>query len=140
MEYYFNSNDFKETSIYKNFINMNTGTGILKIEAYTASGAYPLSDVFITIYKLFGSDKVIFYEGKTNESGIIESVVLPTKKMKEEVLEVADISFTTYDLVANYSKYNIEKKYDVSIFDNVKVIQPVTFPVQDLIEGEIVEQ
>ena len=118
---------------------MNTGTGILKIEASTASGAYPLSGVMITIYKLFGNDKVIFYEGETNESGIIESIVLPTKKMEGEVLGVSDISFTTYDLIAKYPKYNIEKNYDVSIFDDVKVIQPVTFPVQDLMDGEMVE-
>ncbi len=136
MEYYFNSNQFKESSNYKNFMNMNLGSGILKVEAYTASLAYPLSGVLITIYKNFGSDKVIFYEGQTNESGVIESIVLPTKKMNDEINDVSDISFTTYDLDASYPKYNIEKKYDVSIFDNVKVIQPVTFPIQDLIEGE----
>ena len=62
--------------------------------------------------------------------------MLPTKKMNDEINDVSDISFTTYDLDASYPKYNIEKKYDVSIFDNVKVIQPVTFPIQDLIEGE----
>ena len=140
MDYYFDSEEFKNTSIYKNFDNLHTGKGILKIEASTASEAYPLSDVKITIYKNLDGNKVIFYEGITNGSGIIDWIILPTRKMNDEVEDVSDILYTTYDLVAKDNKYNVEKKYDVSIFDNVKVIQPVTFPVTDLIEGDSIVQ
>ena len=136
MIYYFDSETFKDSSLYKNFVNINNGSGIVKIEAYTANGAYPLSGVEITISKMFGDDKVIFYSGVTNDSGIIESIVLPTRKPSKEVEDVSDIVFTTYDLEAKYPKYNVEKKYDISIFDEIKVIQPITFPVDDLIEGD----
>ncbi len=139
MEYYYDSEEFKNTGIYKNFNNIHDGTGILKIEAYTASGAYPLSDVSIKISKKFGDDTVIFYEGKTNDSGIIDNIILPTRKIIEEITKASDIVFTTYDLVAKYPKYNLEKQYDVSIFDNVKVIQPITFPLNDLVDGDLVE-
>ena len=136
MEYNFDSEDFKESSIYKNFININNGKGLLKIEASTASDAYPLEGIEIIISKKLDGHKVIFYKGVTNTSGIIDGIVLPTRKMPEEVNDVSDISFTTYDLEANYKEYNINKMYDVSIFDNIKVIQPITFSVNELIEGE----
>ena len=38
--------------------------------------------------------------------------------------------------MATYSKYDLDKTYDVSIFDDIKVIQPITFPVNDLMDGD----
>lgn len=136
MNYYFDSEEFKSTSIYKNFININNGKGILKIEASTASEAYPLKGINITISKMLNGNKVVFYEGVTNDSGIIDGIILPTRSMPDDVNDVSDINFTTYDLEANYQEYNMNKLYDVSIFDNVKVIQPITFSINELIEGE----
>jgi hypothetical protein len=136
LEYYFDSEEFKDSSIYKNFININDSNGILKIEASTASGAYPLVGVSIVISKMLDGNKVIFYEGKTNDSGIIESIILPTRSIKGEINEASDILFTTYDLDAYYEEFNVSKKYDVSIFDNVKVIQPVVFAIDELAQGE----
>ena len=136
MEYYYDSEEFKNSSIYKNFININNGKGILKIEASTASVAYPLEGVEITISKMLDGNKVIFYKGVTNNSGIIDGIILPTREINKEVENVSDIVFTTYDLEASYPKYNYNKMYDVSIFDDIKVIQPITISVNDLIEGE----
>ena len=136
MEYDFDSEEFKNSSIYESFINNNSGKGVLKIEASTASEAYPLKDVEIIISKEFGDNKIVFYKGTTNDSGIIDGIILPTKKIDKEINDVSDIVFTTYDLIARYPKYNLEKEYDVTIFDNIKVIQPITFPVTSLIEGE----
>lgn len=136
MEYFFDSEEFKNTSTYKNFININDSKGLLKIEASTANEAYPLEGVEIIISKELDNNKVIFYKGITNESGIIDGIVLPTRSIRKDVESASDILFTTYDLVANYPKYNMKKLYDVSIFDDVKVIQPITISVNDLIEGE----
>lgn len=136
MELYFDSEEFKNSSTYKNFININSGKGILRVEASTASEAYPLKEVEIIISKKLDGNKIIFYKGVTNDSGIIDGIILPTREMNSEVEDASDILFTTYDLEAKYPKYGLEKMYDVSIFDDVKVIQPITFPVTDLIEGE----
>lgn len=136
MELYFDSEEFKNSSTYKNFININSGKGILRVEASTASEAYPLKEVEVIISKKLDGNKIIFYKGVTNDSGIIDGIILPTRGMNSEVEDASDILFTTYDLEAKYPKYGLEKMYDVSIFDDVKVIQPITFPVTDLIEGE----
>ena len=136
MELYFDSEEFRNSSTYKNFININNGKGILRVEASTASEAYPLEGVEVTISKKLDSMKVIFYKGITNNSGIIDGIVLPTREISDEVEDASDILFTTYDLEAKYPKYSLEKIYDVSIFDDIKVIQPIIFPVTELIEGE----
>lgn len=136
MEYIFDSEEFRNSSIYKTFINNNGGKGILKVEASTPSEAYPLKDVEIIISKMLDNNKVIFFKGVTNDSGIIDGIVLPTKEMNYEVNDISDIFYTTYKLDANLKEYNLNKDYNVTIFDNVKVIQPVTFSVTELIGGE----
>ena len=136
MEYDFDSEEFKNSSTYKTFINNNSGKGVLKIEASTASEAYPLKGVEIIISKVLGNNKIIFYRGSTNDSGIIDEIILPTKEINREINDVSDIVFTTYDLLASYPEYDLSKKYDVTIFDNIKVIQPITFSVTELIEGD----
>lgn len=136
MEYDFDSEEFKKSSIYKNFINNNSGKGILKIEASTASEAYPLKGVEIIISKTIDNDKIIFFKGVTNDSGIIDEIILPTKEMNYEVNDISDILYTTYDLDANLKDYNLSKDYDITIFDNIKVIQPVTFSVTEIIGGD----
>jgi len=136
MEYNFDSEEFRNSSMYKTFINNNSGKGILKVEASTPSEAYPLKDVEIIISKTLDNNKIIFFRGSTNDSGIIDGIVLPTKEMNYEVNDISDIFYTTYKLDANLKEYNLNKDYNVTIFDNVKVIQPVTFSITELIGGE----
>ncbi len=137
MEYNFDSQEFKNTDIYKNFVNENSARGILKVEAHSSTNAYPLKDVRIVVSKMIGNDKVIFFDGVTNESGIIENIILPTKEMAEEVNSASDIVFTKYDLEASYPNNDLKKDYDVSIFDNVKVIQPVVFQLDEIVSGDL---
>lgn len=135
-EILFDSQEFKESSDYANFIKENSGEGILKIQAYTANQAYPLEGVNIKIFKEINGNKVIFFSGKTDSSGIIDNINLPAKPAKEFVNEKADIVYTVYEIEATYPKNNIKKNYQVSIYDNIKVIQPIRIPINTLIEGD----
>ena len=136
MEYNFDSEEFRNSSVYKTFINNNSGKGVLKVEASTPSEAYPLKGVEIIISKKFDNDTIIFFRGITNDSGIIDEIILPTKEMNYEINDTSDIVYTTYNLDASLKEYDLNKKYDVTIFDNVKVIQPITFSITELIGGE----
>lgn len=137
MEYNFDSQEFKSTDMYEEFIRENSARGILKIEAHSSTNAYPLKNVRIVVSKMIENDKVIFFDGLTNESGIIENIILPTKVMTDEVNSAADIIFTTYDVEASYPDNDLKKDYNVSIFDNVKVIQPVVFQLDEIISGDL---
>ena len=71
--------------------------------------------------------RVVFYSGVTDSSGIIDNINLPTKKVKKEVESAADIKSTDYVIEARYPKTDVTQEYVVSIYDDLKVIQPIKF-------------
>ncbi len=112
---------------YPDFVKENTGVGLLKIQVFTANQAFPLEGVNIVISKIIDGDKVIFFTGVTDSSGIIDNINLPTKASKTDVLSPEDIIYTNYDVSAEYSKNNVVQDYTVAVFDDIKVIQPIKF-------------
>lgn len=112
---------------YPDFVKENTGVGLLKIQVFTANQAFPLEGVNIVISRVIDGDKVIFFTGTTDSSGIIDNINLPTKASKADVLSPEDIIYTNYDVSAEYSKNNAVQDYTVAVFDDIKVIQPIKF-------------
>lgn len=112
---------------YPDFVKENTGVGLLKIQVFTANQAFPLEGVNIVISRVIDGDKVIFFTGATDSSGIIDNINLPTKASKADVLSPEDIIYTNYDVLAEYSKNNAVQDYTVTVFDDIKVIQPIKF-------------
>lgn len=137
MNFDYNNEEFKKTLTYNEFSNENSGEGILKIQASAASRAIPLKNVSIVVSKIIDGNRIVFYNGLTDESGIIESIILPAQKSLGEITSSSDVVYTTYDVSAKYLDY--DKDFNVSIFDGIKVIQPVRIPINDLIEGGLNE-
>ncbi len=135
-EIFFDSEEFKNSDMYDDFMKNHPKTGSLKIQAYTANQAYPLGGVDVEVYKILNGQKVIFFEGTTNSSGIIDDIILPTVKAFEEVNSPSEIVFTTYQIHATYPKNNIEREYELGIFDDIKVIQPIRIPITTILEGD----
>ena len=131
----FNSDEFKSSQDYFDFIEENSAEGSLKIQAFTANQAYPLKDVSIEVFKNINGKEVLFFSGVTDDSGIIDDIILPTKPSKKEIEDVNDIVYTTYNVVATYPKSGVKKEYELAIFDDLKVIQPMRIPIISLIEG-----
>lgn len=121
MEEYFNSE--KNADYLKN----NPGSGLLRIQVYTANQAFPLEDVEVKVYKEIDGKRVIFFNGVTDSSGIIDNINLPTKEVKKEVESASDIMSTDYIIEAKYPKTGVAQDYIVSIYDDLKVIQPIKF-------------
>lgn len=132
----FNSEEFMKSQGYFDFIEENSGEGLLKVQAFTANQAYPLEGVNIEVYKNINGNNVLFFSGVTDTSGIIDNIVLPAKPSVDDVNSVDDIVFTNYNLIATYPKSNMKREFEVSIFDNLKVIQPIRIPIISLIEGD----
>lgn len=118
-----------DTEKYPDFTNSNSGVGTLKIQAFVADQAYPVENVDIEISKEINGDKVIFFTGKTNSSGIIDDIYLPAKPAKEDIESVEDIVYTNYNLKATGPKTKTIREYEIAIFDGMKVIQSVKFPI-----------
>lgn len=132
----FDSEEFKKSQDYFDFIEENSGEGLLKVQAFTANQAYPLEGVNIEVFKDINGQNVLFFSGVTDDSGIIDNIALPAKPAVVDVNSLDDIVYTNYNLVATYPKSNVKRQFEIAIFDNLKVIQPIRIPIMSLIEGE----
>lgn len=121
MEEEFNSEN------YADYLKDNPGSGLLRVQVFTANQAFPLENVEIKVYKEIDGKRVVFYTGLTDSSGIIDNINLPTKEVKEVVESAADITATDYIIEAKYPKTSVTQEYVVSIYDDLKVIQPIRF-------------
>ena len=121
MTYNIDDKDFLNSELYKNFINENPGLGFLKIRAFAASQAIPIRGLNVQVSKNIGNDKVIFFEGVTNESGVIEKIQLPVPKMSIDNMISPVIS--VYDINTIYE--GVSRAYKVNIYDNIYVVQNI---------------
>ncbi len=119
----FNINDqnFINSKVYKDYINDNPTNGYLKIRAFTANQAIPISGLSITVSKIINNNNVIFFEGKTNSSGIIEKITLPTPKLDPDNLDTP--KSVTYEIIATYKNNN--KTYKINMYENIYVVQDI---------------
>ena len=121
MTYNVNDKEFLNSELYKSFINANPGLGFLKIRAYAASQAVPISGLSVIVSKDIGGNKVIFFEGVTNESGVIERIQLPVPRMGTDNMLAPAI--TTYDISTTYEGES--HLYKVNVYDNIYVVQNI---------------
>ena len=119
----FTDESFKQTDSYKNFINNNPDSSNLKIQASKANSAIPVSDVEVIISHIIDEYKVVFFNGKTNESGIIENIPLPVPKKDPNDLDIP--LSTTYNIEAIYTKENIDILYKAKMFSGIDAIQNI---------------
>ncbi len=117
--------EFSKTQEYKNFIQENSAIGQLKIMAFTAYQAIPISNAEIVITKDIGDYKVTFFRGKTDSSGIIDNIDLPAPPSGYNIANFKINNYTIYNLAALHSGYDTIKNYTVAMFGDLKVIQHV---------------
>ena len=113
--------EFKNSSIYQDFLKNNPTVGYLKIRAYAASEAIPISNMQVEISKTIGDNKIIFFSGITDNSGMIERVTLPTPR-----LDVSDLNVPNnieYDIKTTYN--GVDTIYKVIMFEGVCVVQTI---------------
>lgn len=120
MTYNIDDKDFVNSELYKSFINANPGVGFLKIRAFAASQAVPISGMNVQVSKDIGGNKVIFFSGVTNESGVIERISLPVPRSSDNMMAPL---ITTYDIETSYEGVN--RIYKVNVYDNIYVVQNI---------------
>ena len=122
-DYNINDENFINSQIYKDFIKKNPVYGYLTIRAYAANQAVPISNLKIIISTNIDNNNVIFYEGYTNMSGLIERISLPAPKLDINNLNAPNK--TTYTITANYEPSNMKNIYKVNMYENVSSIQNI---------------
>lgn len=121
--YNFNDENFKNTDIYKKFLEENPSYGHLKIRAYAAREAIPISGLRVVIKKIIDNNIIVFFDGYTNDSGLIEKIDLPTPKLNVNNLDVPNS--ITYDIDATYLN-NIKLSYKANMYEDICVVQNIS--------------
>ncbi len=85
---------------YAAFMEGNPKNGSLKVQIYTAQGAYPVPNAQVTVSKSFVDGIQVFYKGVSDEDGIVEIDNLPAPDKKASLDE--------YDTLPTYPNYDIE--------------------------------
>ena len=124
--------EFISSSEYKEFMKRNPSYGFLKIRVYTASEAVPISNLKIVVSTEIGNENVIFYEGYSNDSGVIENITLPAPKLNSNNLDIP--SSTEYTILATFVPDNISETFKVNMFEDVSVVQNINILLRN-VEG-----
>ena len=132
--YSINDENFKNSDTYQKFLKENPKQGFLKIRANAANQAIPIEGVKITISKIIDNNNIIFFEGTTNESGMISKIKLPAPPIDINNLNIPNKA--TYDITAIYEKDNITNSYKVNIYEDVCVVQHINI-IPKINYGEI---
>ena len=111
------------------FLRKNSGSGMLKIQAYRAREAYPVKDVRVEVSRDFNGGERVFFSGVTDENGIIDNIELPAPP------RVNSLEFDSPDKVAVYKLRAVLQGYEelvraVEIFDGIKTIQPLAMQLR----------
>lgn len=129
--YYVTDNSFKNSKVFKGFLQTNPSVGFLKIRAYTANEAIPIKGLAVTISKEIENANIVFFKGVTDESGIIEKISLPVPKIDSNNLEAPNNA--KYILTASYNGKN--KSYVVTMYENLYVVQTINITPNMNMEG-----
>lgn len=130
--YNINDKNIDNLLAYQNFIKNNEGVGYLKIRAYGASEAVPIEGMNIEVSTLLGDNtRLVFFDDKTDASGMIEKLELPAPKEGSDNLIAP--SKTVYDIKANYD--GIEENFKVNLYDGICVQQIISVVPNTLVRG-----
>ena len=118
---YFDDENFTKTDTYQRFIRDNSGFGFLNIRAYGANSAIPIANMKVEVSKIIDNIKVIFFEGKTDSSGNIYNIKLPSPLISNDDLEIP--SSIEYNVDATYN--NEVLPFFIKIYSNIQVVQNI---------------
>lgn len=121
--YNFNDSIFKQSQLYQNFVRENPSQGYLRIRAYAASQALPIRGLRVIVSKVVDNNKIIFFDGVTNDSGVIERITLPTPRIGDDNQIIP--KNITYDIEAIYEPDNIQRMYSVNMYEGVYAVQNI---------------
>ena len=117
--------EFMKSEDYLNFMSANPGKGNLKIRAYAASEALPVSGLHIIVSTVISGKNIIFYDGYTDTSGMINTLSLPEPEMSTNNLSIPIT--TTYNISAIDVLSGNEKDYPINMYDGICVVQNINF-------------
>jgi len=126
-------NEFKNSDQYEEFINNNPEVGYLNIRAYAANSAIPITDLEVKVSKTIDNQKVLFFDGRTDQSGLISNISLPAPAVNSND-EVIPLS-SEYEVSARYNGNNLI--FTVVMYAGISVLQNISVVPNLRLDGGI---
>lgn len=115
--------EYRKTDSYLKFINDNPSNANLNIRTSSFNLSLPISGVEIIVSKEIDNNKIVFFRGFTDDSGMINKIVLPTPKEVSNDLEIP--LGIIYDINAKYDKDNFNKNYKIIMYSGICALQNI---------------
>ena len=112
---------------YESFLQNNEKAGFLRVQAFAGPQTIPVANAEVLVTRKFLDSTRRFALGKTDESGILDGIVLPAPDGSLAQQPGSIRPYALYDVRVSHPDYRTEIYQNVPIFDNIKSIQPVRF-------------
>lgn len=112
---------------HESFRERNTKSGFLRVQAFAGPQTIPVPDANVLVTRDFIDGARRFASGKTDQSGVLDGIVLPAPDGSLAQQPGTIPPYALYDIHVSHPDYRTEIYRQVPIFDGVKSIQPVQF-------------
>lgn len=112
---------------FESFRQRNTKSGFLRVQAFAGPQTVPVSSADVLVTRDFLDGTRRFAAGQTNESGVLDGIILPAPDGSLSQQPGTVLPYALYDVRVSHPDYRTEIYRDVPIFDGIKSIQPVRF-------------
>lgn len=120
----------ESTLALEGFLAQHPDQGILRIQAFRGEQTLPLIGVRILVSKELVDGEHLFFEGETDESGVIDPIVLPAPPRGGSQFPGGRDPYVTYRLVASSPDF-VPLDTVVNIFPGVKTVQPIQLRLEE---------
>ena len=113
-------------TLLEEFLSEHNGRGTLKIQVAAAKGTIPIENATVLIERLYNGGSITIFDKETNESGIVDDLVLPAlPAIFSQNESTAENSGTEYFVSINHPSYIPIYRMKIKIYDAVNTILPV---------------
>lgn len=109
---------------YAQFLSENPYTGYLKVQAFRGEQAFPVPDVRVRISRDFTDGERTFFEGVTDQNGIIDGITLPAPSAENSLTPNGPVNTAVYTLTADHPSYRAIR-IPFAIYEGITAIQPL---------------
>ena len=116
-----------QNETYAAFRGYNTQSGFLRVQAFAGPQTIPVQGAQVLVTRDFTDGTRRFAAGQTDESGVLDGIVLPAPPGALAQNPGGTVPYALYDIRVSHPDYRTEIYKQVPVFEGVKSIQPVRF-------------
>ncbi len=109
------------------FVRVHPGRGVLRVQVGTGRGTFPVKGALVRVSKIIGGALQEFYRGFTDESGILDGMILPARPggLSQNSVTAGE-SGTDYIVSVEQGDYLPENGQQITIYDGVETLLTVS--------------